>query len=89
MQFNQSVRNPPAGSQVPAGGPAVPGQGSTAQLNPTGQTNNFVAQLTKADPSQQKQLIGEQLYRAIFSTYPDQAGKITGVCACMCVCVCM
>ena len=88
MQFNQSVRNPPAGSQVPAGGPAVPGQGSAAQLNPTGQTNNFVAQLTKADPGQQKQLIGEQLYRAIYNTYPDQAGKITGrgggVCACVC-----
>lgn len=81
MQFNQSVRNPPAGSQVPAGGPAVPtGQTSGTQLNPPGQqTNNFLNQLTKADPNQQKQLIGEQLYRAIFNTYPDQAGKITGM----------
>ncbi len=77
MKFNQTVRNPPAGSQttVPTGAPTVPNQASNPASNKT-----FVATLAQAEPNQQKQLIGEQLYRAIFNTYPEYAGKITGVC---------
>ena len=35
-------------------------------------------QLTSAEPHQQKQIIGEHLYRKIYSMYPQLAGKITG-----------
>ncbi len=79
MKFNQSVRNPPAGSQVtvPTGPPTANNQSGGASLNTAG-NKTFVAQLAQAEPNQQKQLIGEQLYRAIYSTYPEYAGKITG-----------
>ncbi len=79
MKFSQSVRNPQAGPQPtgPTGAPTAPNQAGAASLNPTS-NKNFVATLASAEPGQQKQLIGEQLYRAIFNTYPEYAGKITG-----------
>lgn len=85
MKFNQTVRNPPGGSQgpVPGGAPSGPNQGGP-QLNTAG-NQKFVSHIAQSEPGQQKQLIGEQLYRAIYQTYPEQAGKITGVCCTVCV----
>lgn len=34
--------------------------------------------LTQAEPMQQKQIIGEHLYRQIFAIHPELSGKITG-----------
>ena len=39
----------------------------------------ILAELTQADPQQQKQIIGEHLYRAIMQMHPEKAGKITGM----------
>ena len=40
--------------------------------------------LTQAEPMQQKQIIGEHLYRQIYTMHPDLSGKITGtVTACI------
>lgn len=76
MKFNQSARNqpaPPTASQVPAVPAAAPATSTTAP-----NTENFVQILTQSEPQQQKQLIGEQLYRQIFSLHPELTGKITG-----------
>ena len=35
--------------------------------------------LVQSDPQQQKQIIGEHLYRQIYNMYPDLAGKITAM----------
>ena len=45
-------------------------------VNP--QDSLSLQQLTSAEPHQQKQIIGEHLYRQIFNMYPQLAGKITG-----------
>ena len=37
-----------------------------------------ITELAKADTVQQKQIIGEHLYRAIEPLNPSKAGKITG-----------
>lgn len=76
MKFNQTVRNPP-----PPVAPAV-ASGPAAQPGPaaTGATpsENLVSVLTAANPQEQKQIIGEHLYRQIFSMHPELSGKITG-----------
>lgn len=51
-------------------------QGSSPGL-PTSQ--EFLQVLTSSGPQQQKQLIGEELYRLIFPLHADLAGKITGM----------
>lgn len=79
MKFNQSARNqpaPPAANVQPPAPVTV-----TAGAPPSGNapdSANFVHLLTQADPQQQKQLIGEQLYRQIYALHKDLAGKITG-----------
>ena len=42
-------------------------------------TTDIVQMLAQADPQQQKQIIGEQLYRQIYTMHPEPAGKITGM----------
>lgn len=80
MKFNQTVRNQPAqptASQVPsvpAGVTAAPVAGAV-QTTPT---TDIVQLLAQSEPQQQKQIIGEQLYRQIYTLHPDHAGKITG-----------
>ena len=44
---------------------------------PTSQ--EFLQVLTSSGPQQQKQLIGEELYRLIYPLHSDLAGKITGM----------
>ena len=67
------------------------GQRTTgAKFNPTARTmqgsspgaptsQEFLQVLTNSGPQQQKQLIGEELYRLIFPMHSDLAGKITGM----------
>ena len=47
-------------------------------------SENLIRMLTAADPQQQKQIIGEHLYRQIFTMHNDLAGKITGELAHIC-----
>lgn len=78
MKFNQSARNqpaPPTASQVPPGPTAAP---AASGAIPAPNTENFVQVLAQAEPQQQKQLIGEQLYRQIYTLHPELTGKITG-----------
>ena len=44
-----------------------------------GQEPLNLGELAAASPREQKQIIGEHLYPLIQATYPDQAGKITGM----------
>ena len=77
MKFNQSVRNqPPPVAQAVATGPSTAQPG--AQPAGAAPSDNLVGMLTAADPQQQKQIIGEHLYRQIFSMHPELSGKITG-----------
>jgi hypothetical protein len=88
MKFNQSARNqpaPPAAAQVP------PVPATASATTPAPSTENFVQVLAGAEPQQQKQLIGEQLYRQIYQLHPELTGKITGNGGCVvawCVCHC-
>lgn len=77
MKFNQSVRNqPPPVAAAVASGPATAQPGAPAAgATPS---DNLLGMLTAAEPQQQKQIIGEHLYRQIFSMHPDLSGKITG-----------
>ena len=65
MKFNQTVRNqPPPVAAAVAPGPAAAQPGAPT----TGATpENLVGILTASDPQQQKQIIGEHLYRQIFA----------------------
>ena len=74
-----SARNPPrAGINQPvamrAGERGEPG-GTMADV--AAQDALILQQLTSAKPHQQKQIIGEHLYRKIYNMYPQVAGKIT------------
>ena len=77
MKFNQTVRNQP-----PPVAPAVAAGATTTQAGQaaTGATpsENLVGMLTAAEPQQQKQIIGEHLYRQIYSMHSELSGKITG-----------
>ena len=76
MKFNQTVRNqPPSVAGVAAGAPTAQPGAPTAGATPN---ENLLGMLTAADPQQQKQIIGEHLYRQIFAMHPDLSGKITG-----------
>lgn len=92
MKFSQTARNQPAPPTAAPVVPAVPGPvtatPNTAASGPTGTapTDNFVQVLAQSDPQQQKQIIGEQLYRQIYSLHNELAGKITGTnCTDQCV----
>lgn len=50
-------------------------QDVTADNHPSQQ---LLASLTQSTPQQQKQIIGEHLYREIYGMHADLAGKITG-----------
>ena len=69
---------------------AQSGQRTGAKFNPTARTmqgsspgaptsQEFLQVLTNSGPQQQKQLIGEELYRLIYPVHSDLAGKITGM----------
>ena len=73
MKFSQSVRNQPAPPNAQAPN-ATPAAGNV----PTPATD-IVQMLAQAEPQQQKQIIGEQLYRQIYTMHPEPAGKITGM----------
>ena len=78
FKITPSARNPPGAGgapPVPAGGDRGPA-GAMGGVSP--QDSLSLQQLTSAEPHQQKQIIGEHLYRQIFNMYPQLAGKITG-----------
>ena len=77
FKFSSSTRNPPGTSQPTGlGAGAAENRGSGGTMG-DGQ-DLTLQQLTSAEPHQQKQIIGEHLYRKIYSMYPQLAGKITG-----------
>lgn len=57
---------------------------SLSSLPPSLLSSLSLQSLTQAEPMQQKQIIGEHLYRQIYTMHPDLSGKITGtVTACI------
>ena len=77
MKFSQGVRNqPPSVAPPVASGPSTTQPG--VQASGATPSENLIGMLTAADPQQQKQIIGEHLYRQIFTMHSDLAGKITG-----------
>lgn len=79
----------PGGPGAP-GGPGGPGAnnagrgvrraGGAAPPGPTSATNKLnPATLANADPTQQKQMIGEKIFPLIQAVEPRLAGKITGM----------
>ena len=77
MKFKQTVRNQPP-SVVPtvvSGLAATQPGAAAASATPS---ENLVSMLTSAEPHQEKQIIGEHVYRQIYSTHPKPSGKITG-----------
>lgn len=81
MKFNQTARNqpPPGSSNIAAGPGAVPQAAGGATASSATAPENLVGMLTSAEPQQQKQIIGEHLYRQIYNMHPDLSGKITGM----------
>lgn len=82
MKFNQTARNqpaPPATAQVPSGAGGVAAAPAAGTGPGAGGSDNFVQLLAQAEPQQQKQIIGEQLYRQIYTLHPELTGKITGM----------
>ena len=75
-----SARNPPGagGGQAVAMGAGERGGPGGAMADVAAQDALTLQQLTSAEPHQQKQIIGEHLYRKIYNMYPQLAGKITG-----------
>jgi len=68
LKFNANARNQPdAGGQTVLEG----GRGQGLQIT--------TSDLSQATPQQQKQLLGEELFRLISQMHPGQAGKITGM----------
>merc|ERR1719208_229543 len=71
----------PGGPGAPGGpgGPGGPASGS-APTGPTGAGGKLnPAALANADPTQQKQMIGEKIFPLIQAVEPRLAGKITGM----------
>jgi len=73
FKMNPGVRNP--GQQAAAQAPAA-----VAAEQPLGAMQNLTpAYLASLPQQQQKNILGEQLYKLISATNPSQAGKITGM----------
>merc|ERR1719419_1038670 len=69
----------PGGPGAP-GGPGPGGASGTAPSGPTGAGGKLnPAALASADPTQQKQMIGEKIFPLIQAVEPRLAGKITGM----------
>lgn len=80
-RFGQQVRNSGGMpmqqvAQVPAPQPAPVPQ---AAVTVPGQDPLTASMLAQANPSEQKQMLGERLFPVISEMYPDLAGKITGM----------
>lgn len=77
QRMNQQPNTRPGGGQLQ----------QKYQMNPSarnqpdigGDIPEPLSQLAQTDPLKRKQIIGEHLYRAIVTTHPDKAGKITGM----------
>ena len=81
MKFSQTARNqpaPPATAQVPSGAGGVATTPAAGTGPGAAGSDNFVQLLAQSEPQQQKQIIGEQLYRQIYTLHPELTGKITG-----------
>lgn len=75
----QLPRTQPQGYKITSSARNQPGsQGAGGDILSGGPQPLSVTELSKADPHQQKQIIGEHLYRAIEPLNPSKAGKITG-----------
>lgn len=79
FKFAQGVRNQPAAHQD-----AVPMQQSEQQMTQQGAIPGQVEPLdlralASASPTDQKQMLGEKLFTLIQNSYPELAGKITGM----------
>jgi polyadenylate-binding protein len=80
-------RQPRAGGQVPQQQRQQPRQGQVPQqqkahlMNQDGQApaKSFRDEVMAMEPAQQKNTLGERLYKIINGMYPDQAPKITGM----------
>lgn len=82
-KFNPGIRNPPP-QMAPqqnnlAGHGQVPTAPEASALHVQGQEPLTPSMLASADVQTQKQMLGERLYPSIYSMYPEQAGKITGM----------
>ena len=73
MKFTPSARNPPV---PPTQAQVPPSQQDVGTENHSSQ--QLLNSLTQSSPQQQKQIIGEHLYREIYAMHSDLAGKITG-----------
>ena len=80
MKFSQSACNQPAAPAANIPLPVAIAAGASATATATGgDSSAFVQLLTELDSQQQKQLIGEQLYKQIYTLHKELAGKITGM----------
>ena len=71
VKFTSSARNPP--------GPPPQAQVTPSQPDVAPDAHStLLTTLAQATTQQQKQIIGEHLYREIYSMHADLAGKITG-----------
>ena len=82
--FNQTVRNKLAPHNTGVFNPSAKEFHPSAQVRTAGDvqatpTTDIVQMLAQAEPQKQKQIIGEQLYRQIYTMHPEPAGKITGM----------
>merc|ERR1719412_2843814 len=70
-----------AGPGGPAGGPGGAGRGGNAPPGPQGGAGGKLnpSALANADPTQQKQMIGEKIFPLVQAVEPRLAGKITGM----------
>jgi polyadenylate-binding protein len=81
-RLNQQNSGRGASNQIPAKYQLNPGARNQPDL--AGDLVNVnipepLSTLAQTDPLKRKQIIGEHLYRAVASTHPDKAGKITGM----------
>lgn len=76
IRFSNQVRNQPGPNMQPM--MAVPANQQVQYMQPMGNGLDEVA-LANADPTEQKQILGERLYHLIGQQEPERAGKITGM----------
>ncbi|RWS25949.1 polyadenylate-binding protein 4-like isoform X1 [Leptotrombidium deliense] len=84
FKYTQQIRNPQMPPQT-QGAPQVAGQVAPVAPIPQpavhvqGQEPLTASMLAEANPSDQKQMLGERLFPLIHGMHPDLAGKITGM----------